>query len=242
MIKVFTHTSTMIPARLLAVELTALGRRTEAVANPLHIMSDDTVINYGAVIRTNAINSPQFIGVCGNKLNFSHVLGENGFNTPEYKGTNVIPTSYPVVVRSTLHGQGGEGISFANNLLEFNRLMRPGYYWTKFYNCSFELRAHIMGGEVKRIFKKVKEEEDNFPIRNSQHDYHYSLRDINNYPKVLQIVEQLSEIFGIDNFYALDLGYEDSTKSYVIYEANSAPGLNSNTAKLYANYLFKRLH
>jgi hypothetical protein len=44
-----------------------------------------------------------------------------------------------------------------------------------------------------------------------------------------------------DNYYAADIGWDSNRKEYFIFEFNSAPGLNENTAKVYAEFLAERI-
>jgi hypothetical protein len=242
-IKILTKPCTFNPAKMIA-DLINQDIECKVTTHPEFIRDNDTYVRYGCNTIVNhgtdsMINSINFINLVGNKINFSHKLLEHNIYTPEYHNSG-IPNEFPCVIRETLTGMGGIGIHFINNREEFNAKWRTGYYWTKFYNCEFELRAHILGGEVNRIFKKTKEDEDRFPIRNSQNGYHFSLRTVSNYPKVDELVEALESINPINEeggFYALDLGYDNSTHQYLVYEANSAPGLSEPTSIEYANYI-----
>ena len=47
----------------------------------------------------------------------------------------------------------------------------------------------------------------------------------------------MTEVFGTDAFYSLDVGWDSVKKEYFVIEANSCSGLNSHTVEVYADYL-----
>jgi len=72
-----------------------------------------------------------------------------------------------------------------------------------------------------------------YQLKNSS-SCRYILQDISNkdrYKKLRNIISVLKELLGENNFYALDIGYNEDEKDYYIIEGNSAPGLNKETAK-----------
>jgi D-alanine-D-alanine ligase-like ATP-grasp enzyme len=68
--------------------------------------------------------------------------------------------------------------------------------------------------------------------------YHYSIvNDIENNYKVAQdLVLKTFELLGL-GFGRADVGYNSKKKSYILFEINTSPGLNVNTAELYATHL-----
>lgn len=196
--------------------------------------------NDAAVEGDTSFNSPLFISLSKNKMNFSLFCKENELYSPEYFTREVVPTEFPVVMRSTLTGYGGVGIHFARNIDEFNQTMCRTWHWTPFVRCQFELRMHLFNGEVNRIYKKEPiHEESEFPIRNSYNEYHYSLKNNDKYPKVLELGNRLGELFRPlgGKFAAVDLGWDAVNKKYFIFEINSAPGLNRTNAMEYAQFI-----
>ena len=121
----------------------------------------------------------------------------------------------------------------------------PVLDWTYWYDFKFELGVHILGGEIVKVFKKLRNdelEEEKFPIRNTQRGYHFSLRENwkERYRGLEKFVKKLYEIIPI-KFARLDIGYDND--GYRLIEINSAPDLsqNQNTLNLYANYLVKEI-
>lgn len=187
-------------------------------------------------------NSAELIREISNKLRFSRMLTETELpHIRLYKG---VPEKYPVVVRRELQGSKGSGIIICRNEEEFSPLSR--YYWSYWYNFSQEYGVHILGGEVVKIFKKRwigGEIESDFPIRNTDNGYHYSLVEIGTrYKKLKELMHTLYERIPI-NMCRFDVGKEADSGRYIIIEGNTAPGLstNDNTLGLYVNFLREKL-
>lgn len=185
-------------------------------------------------------NSIEVIKTVSNKLLFSEFCkGEGIPQLTLYRG---IPEKYPVFVRTLLNSYGGRGIEIINSDEEYEKLQEhPFSYFVKF---DFELRCHVLNGEIVKIFKKIPPdgmEEKEFPIRNQDNGYHFSLRNIDKYPKARDICHFLYEKLNI-KFCGVDLGYDPTSKDYTIIEVNSCPGLNEETSKIYAEFLYRELH
>jgi glutathione synthase/RimK-type ligase-like ATP-grasp enzyme len=149
---------------------------------------------------------------------------------------------FPLLIRKTLSGYGGQGIVVCTTREEFNSQWRNTYYWTRFVHTDFELRVHVFDGQVIKIFKKQcsADTEVSNPIRNVGHDYHFSMRDISKYGKVIELVNKLTPIInGVH--YGLDLGYDSKRKEYFVFECNTGCGLNTETAQLYADLIYNKL-
>jgi len=191
--------------------------------------------------RDTVFNSPEDIAVMVSKSRFSRLLREHDLPTPIfYQGR--YPSDFPVLIRESLSSFGGRGIHVADNSRVFENLYRNAFWWTTYIPTIFELRVHVLGGKIAKVFKKVSERPDELmPIRNITRGYHFSLVDNNKYPKVEALVKTIGEFFK-PAFYALDIGWDSRNKEYFIFEANSAPGLNENTAELYAKFLCGELN
>ena len=239
------------PARTLAGKISEItGNNYLATTRPERIRSYP-FIRYGTSsyipnrIQETEYNSGEFIRIIGNKNRFSYLMQENDIYCPIFY-TTTVPEEFPVLVRSTMNGNSGEGITIVRSIDGFNTIFRPGYYWTPFIYTEFELRIHVAGNNILRVFKKIYsgDLEEELPIRNMARGYHFSLRsNADKYPKVQELVDRLNEIPLFQNkFYALDLGWDKVEKEYLTFEANSCPGMSENTAELYANYLIERLN
>lgn len=196
-------------------------------------------------------NNPQHIALAGNKFRLSNFLSENDGeeeklpNLTLYNRNIIQNDEFPVVVRTVLNGNGGNGIIVCKTPEEFSRYRNS--VWSHWYNFQFELGVHILGGNIVKVFKKVRQEnleEEEFPIRNTQRGYSFKLK--NNWREVYKgLQEFVSKLYGVlpIQFARLDVGYDKSTGGYRLIEINSAPNLseNVNTLNLYVDFLVEKL-
>lgn len=202
-------------------------------------------INYGNGDVESKFNSADFIQLCSSKLLFSKTMAEKGFFVPIFSKRMPVESDFPIMVRTTLSACGGKGIIIVPTLAEYSQ--RPEcrqFFWTKFIRITKEYRAHFIGGEFKKVFEKVctVENESKYPVRNIGNDYHFKL--INKpevFGKLNELEIQLAQALGDNCFCGIDLGWAPEEKKYFIFEANSAPGLNSHTVVIYAKFLCERL-
>lgn len=196
--------------------------------------SDDTLLN-----------SPGFIRLCSDKKAFADLLRNENINAPEFLHIREGEGRFPIVVRETLTSSGGRGIHVVRNRQELEPFrFNSHWWWTPFVRTRCEYRIHVLGGQVARVFAKVREdgrEEEEFPIRNLSNGYHFSLR--------FEPRPELTELAGmVDNhlpdgagFYTLDVGYIGRNEGFIVFEANTAPGLNETSATAYAEFLLRAI-
>jgi hypothetical protein len=246
--KILCGNSSNPSARLLRDALQEiLGGKILVTHRPETIRRNEYFIRYGsgkAVVNgiDLNLNSAELVCVAGSKREFSEMTHEKIY-TPLFRKSK--PEKFPLLIRTTLHGWGGEGIIVCKSAEEFNANWRPEFWWTEFVHTEFEIRAHIHGGKVIKVFKKILPEgatEDEFPIRHNS-NYHFSLVSSDKYPKLISAVNRLCEdsIFG-DGYFAVDAGWDAEKKEYFIFEINSAPGLNEFSAYEYAVYIYERMN
>ncbi len=249
--KILTHRSCIVSARLLRDHLSdIIGRVIHVTTNPVRIRGP--FIRYGSAsdvgVPDTQFNSQAFVRLVSNKSAFSRLLGDNQVPTPMFHRTTLpIANQYPVLIRKTLNASGGRGIVICPDVATFNQHWNAAYVWTPFVKTQFELRVHVLGGKVVKVFKKRfvgvggAEEADELiepklPIRNLDKGYHYSARELDTYPKIHDLVKKLDPIIK-GRFYTLDVGWDKVKKQYFVFEANSGSGLNTQTVELYADYL-----
>lgn len=253
MLKILTYEKIFPSAKLLRDKLSTI------LGIPIIVTSDPEKINgpfirYGNSARTEktekfclSLNSGRFVLIASNKLVFSNLMQKSGIYSPiYYKIQQPSDTLFPVVIRKTLKGFGGEGIIVCNNKEEYKMVYKEDYYWTKYIKTRFELRVHILGGVPVKLFKKQREEdlaEEEFPIRNNDRGYHFSNIPVERFPKIYEISKKLADIMvplgGL--FFSADIGWDTEEKKYFVFEVNSASGLNDNTAEIYAKFIAKEL-
>jgi hypothetical protein len=231
----------ILSARLLASAYTEIYNKKCKVTKYIEkINIKEPYIRYGSLsVKMNTedgnYNSVGFVHTCCDKLYFASLMEVNNIPSPKFNKEK--PTKYPILIRTTLTGHGGIGIHKVFNEEEYQRF--KGHYWTPLLNVKKEYRAHILGGKISRLFRKVLQdqsvEEGDYPIRNSHEGYHFRLLDHASTPKLVSFCNSIAEkVMG--KFYALDIGLlEDG--SLMVFEANSAPGLNNNTVKDYITFI-----
>jgi hypothetical protein len=191
------------------------------------------------------LNSREFIQLVSNKKSFADLISESGFYTPTFQHIGEGAGEFPIMIRETLSSFGGRGchVVSSNEELRQYRANR-NWWWTPYVHTTYECRAHVLDGQVVRVFRKEyngEGAEAEFPIRNSANGYHFSLRSVDANPAIVDLVRELHPLLPPNGFYALDLGWIHDENRYFIFEANSAPGLNENTARLYAEFLYNKL-
>lgn len=208
-------------------------------------------VRYGASSGVNCrdtnFNSPDFINLVSHKQRFSSAIKDK-FNTPIFiRQREPRDDEFPIVIREYMQSFGGKGIVMCPDRETFDNNWH-GSYWTRFVRTTQEFRVHVLGGEIGRLFRKiriivdgVRPPESEFPIRTIKSgDYRFSLWDDNNsFPTLNEEVRRLHDEIG-GKCYALDVGQLPDEGGWFIYEANSAPGINPNTASVYAKFLVEQ--
>lgn len=168
-------------------------------------------------------------------------MEKNGIYSPVYN-KSLGELVFPLLIRETLTSFGCRGIHVIKNEEEFNEVWRNSYFWTKYVTLNFELRVHILGGKLSKIFKKELNEPQEYPIRNNSL-CHFSLRNLEKYPKLDSFIGNLTNIEEVSKgkFYSIDIGWDSENKKYFVIEFNTGSGLNENTAEEYAKYIYANL-
>ena len=183
-----------------------------------------------------AINRPEFIKICANKDRFAKHLISFGINSVVFHATDKNLT-FPLIIRTTLTGYGGKGIILCNNMEDFYDNWDIGYFWTPVIEKKREFRVHIIGGNIVKIMEKVPK--STYDIVLNSKTANFRRKDIKYFKWMEGVVDKLNTAFGKKSFYAIDIA--ETHNDYVIFEANSAPGLNNYTAKIYAEHILKLL-
>lgn len=247
---ILSHPRLTASAKLLANKIGELSGEAVGVSvYPIDQNRNTCIIRFGnsAILnyeREIKYNSPNHIRLAGNKLRLSELLMENEF--PHVVFNRGEPEYFPIVARDELNRGGGIGIRVIQSLEEYEN-SETVIDWTPWYNFKFELGVHILGGEIVRVFKKLRNEgleEEQYPIRNTHRGYHFSLRENwkERYTGLEKFVKKLYELVPIQ-FARLDVGYDKETGGYRLIEINSAPDLsqNENTLNMYAQFLYERI-
>ena len=148
-----------------------------------------------------------------------------------------IPEDAPVFCRTLLTSHGGNGIIIANNRSEL--VDAPLY--TKSYNVAYEYRVHCTPTQVidvvqkKRMSTATCEERGivrNELIRNHDNGWVFARGDINVSQAILDAAMSAVGALGLD-FGAVDIAKtHQNEKPIVVFEINSAPGLDEGGTTL----------
>jgi glutathione synthase/RimK-type ligase-like ATP-grasp enzyme len=185
-------------------------------------------------------NSREFIHTCAYKKAFSDLMREHNIYSPEFF-RNPRDREYPLLIRETLSSFGGRGIHYIDNDEQFNRIWKTGFWWTPFIDLKFEMRAHIVKGEVIKLYIKKLLDGIEVPIRTNENTHWVKISNDNlhtKYKKLRELAKIITEITG-GSFYGLDIGWDDNKKEYFVLEANSAPGLSLISSDDYASSILR---
>jgi len=227
-----------LSARLLA---TLLGLKP--TSNIDKIKDGKVIIRYGNSFgnfdQDTIINSAEAIKICSDSVKFSQWCKDNGFNTPEYlpfKFTETI--TYPFLLRKKYHKQGKD-IIFVKSPDELNNLddFKGKLYHVPYIEADIELGIHLVNQKVVKLFKKILNEENSTIIKNQDSCHYHIINNLEeNFQYAQELCENLFKKIGL-NFGRVDIAYNSINKRYIIWEVNTAPGLNKFTGDLYAKVL-----
>jgi len=185
-------------------------------------------------------NHPTVIKLCADSVAFSRFCKGHNFYSPQYKKFSMehVP-GLPFLLRNRWH-RSGLDIDIINNRQDLDDLSVDrihGRYWVPLIETKYEIRVHFVLGDIVRIFVK-RPGIDALPnsfIRTLHHGWHYSIKNNvgEEWTKAKQIAHNLAEDLGL-GFGGIDMAWVPKEKRYIIWEVNTAPGLNANTLELYA--------
>jgi len=232
---------------------TQLGLKATRSVKKLKRLGKAPVIRYGCSEgnfgdRDTKINDPKIIKLCANSYYFSRWAKEHGYETPLYRKFSLtnIP-EFPFLLRR-LHHMGGRDIILINSMDDLRKLsikQLANRYWVAYTETTFELRVHVINGQIARVFKKINpgaKSRGEF-VRSSKKGWRYSLREnldekyIKAQKICLNIMEDLGLVFG-----GIDIAWDNDNRRYVIWEVNTAPGLSQPTLNIYGALLRELLY
>jgi glutathione synthase/RimK-type ligase-like ATP-grasp enzyme len=248
-IKVFPYRSGSRGARALAdaVEGRVLRREGSKYAR----REGDLIINWGATdcpySGRGVANQPDTIEPASNKLKCFNLMKAAGVSIPRF-WTNMkdIPDeAFPIMCRTVLTGHSGAGIVVAERR---DQLVKAPLY-TQYMKKKHEYRVHAIrkpGGAtsiitVQRKAKRNDVADANFMVRNLANGFVYVVCPDGEVPgavgrEALNALECSGLAFG-----AVDVIWNEHTKTAYVLEINTAPGLEERTAQAYA-VAFKEIY
>jgi len=208
----------------------------------------DIVINWGRSERRfngEYINIPESVVNASDKLLASKILGANKVPQPEYTTDRAIAEQWAsegttVVCRKLLRASCGRGIVLA---VEAKDIVNAPLY-TKYVKKADEYRVHVAFGEVIDVQQKkrrlgVPDDKVNWQIRNAANGWVFTRDGVSAPDCVKTAAVSAVNALGLD-FGAVDIGYNVKAARPVVYEVNTAPGLEGSTLDTYFEAFIKK--
>lgn len=226
--------------RVLSQELTKLGIR--------HVRRDSSTTKpprkYDFIIPWGSIDADSHISSAQNKLETFKKLKEANISIPEFsteyaKAKEWVDAGYRVLCRTLLRASGGKGIHLVNTVAEI--VKAPLY--VRYQPKKHEYRVHVYRGRVidvqqKRKRSGVSAESFNKYLRNYAQGWVFCRQNIVE-PELLRdlalsVVSSLGLVLG-----AVDIIYNPATNQLLVLEVNTAPGIEGETVKKYAEAIIQ---
>ena len=117
--------------------------------------------------------------------------------------------------------------------------------YTKYVKKADEYRIHVFDGNVidiqqKRKRQEVPNDEINYQIRNACNGWVFCRDNVHCPAECLALARRAVAVLGLD-FGAVDIGYNRSSTAAVVYEVNTAPGLEGTTLDKYHEAITARI-
>jgi hypothetical protein len=232
-------------SRRLANELGV--KRIHPTRQTFRARSDTCIINWGrsSPYWENGVailNRPENVANTLNKFRALKLMKEGGILTPDFtQDKNTARRwqrdGFVVFERHLLNSCGGRGIVTR----EPGSLIGNAQLYTKDIRKTKEYRVHIGKSGIIFVQRKVNRNDDSrmeLVMNLSSYVYFRRVRD---YPSwIIETAMEVNTLFGLD-FCAVDIGIGVDGKAYV-FEANTAPGIESQTLEAYADYFRKLMN
>lgn len=213
----------------------------------------DVLINWGNTtqnLEMPSLNPSTAILEVSNKLTFFNLMKESGNGEiipPFYSESGSIPESaYPIVCRTVLAGHSGAGIVIAATPED----LVPAPLYVKYIKKQDEYRVHlgrnsdgtlvVIGVQRKARKLDVPSENVNWQVRNHQNGFVYVRQNVTPPESVLEVSKQAFTATSLD-FGAVDVIWNANAERAYVLEINTAPGLEGETVKEYAEFFKERM-
>jgi glutathione synthase/RimK-type ligase-like ATP-grasp enzyme len=203
----------------------------------------DVIINWGrSERRFNGlyINAPEAVVEASDKLRTAKVFGEYRVPQPDFTESRETAQGWvdggcAVVCRTLLRASEGRGIVIASK--DSKQVLVKAPLYAKYVKKQDEYRVHVAFEKVvdvqqKKKRQEVPNEDVNYQIRNTANGWVYVRSEVSA-PRCVRdaaiaAVAALSLDFG-----AVDIGFNVKEGLAVVYEVNTAPGLEGQTLDTY---------
>jgi len=231
MIKIFPYKAGSESAKALAL---ALNAKIIKLKNSKFKWKDNqSVINWGnSKPLGKCLNQDTTIAT--HKLKAFNAFKKHGVSAPLYTTSKKEALEWckkgTVLGRQLLRGNSGKGIFILNTENE-----RVGKLYTLYVKKHREFRVHVINGTVERIQEKLlRKGSPPSLIRSYDNGYVFCEPKCMPPDTVLSNAIAAVKACGLD-FGAVDVIYNDKQERAYVLEVNTAPGISTHTAEIYAN-------
>lgn len=207
----------------------------------------DLIVYYGGVDRLHyqehcTINANR--EVAQNKLSAFNAFQDAGLSTvPWTTDKNVALTWDLIVLRSTLTGHSGQGITLHDKNDGGGEFLQDAPLYTQYVKKTYECRVHVFNGKVidAQVKRKVRDAEAvDTKIRNIHTGWVYCREDFVLDERAKELAVAACAATSLD-FGAVDIIYNQHHDKFYLLEVNTAPGLTGTTLINYISEIKKCL-
>lgn len=251
-LKIYPYNLSSESAKFLATTLR--GKRIR-VDGSYRYKRGDLIVNWGnshvprwatAQALVHMLNKPQYVALASDKIQTFRILTEAGIDNIPLWTTNIetargwfrravrpAGSINAVVCRTLTRANSGRGIVLAKSADE----IVPAPLYTRYTPKQFEFRIHVSinGGIIDMQEKKKRNGFDgNKYIRSHDNGWVFCRENIQVPQQVQTTALDAVAAIGLD-FAAVDIGYHEEIGA-IIYELNTAPGIEGQTLENYGNH------
>lgn len=207
------------------------------------VKPNDVVINWGITKNLKScaptLNSPESVGDASNKSIAFTMMSISGVRCVEWTALKCIAEVWlqedsTVVVRKKLTGHSGDGIVILEKGFKIENVPEAPLY-TRYVHKVKEFRVHVVNGKVIDTQQKIKDpdrEVVSWKVRSHENGFIFARNGIVHSEDRDNLAINACKALGLD-FGAVDIVQDKKGVLYVL-EVNTAPGLEGQTVKNYA--------
>lgn len=215
------------------------------------LVKDGFMVNWGSscplFVRHDAriLNNPNAVAGACSKLYTLRLLTESKvpcltFTEDQNEALSWLFDGSSVVCRDIINGRGGDGIRIINRKA-WNRGGRPApdfgraRLFTRYFPKVQEIRVHVADGQILAVAEKRKRlgQPGDYWIRSHSRGWIFAEARAE-FGEAREVARSAVKALNLD-FGAVDIGIADNGAS-VVFEVNTAPGLEGRTLESYAAY------
>lgn len=181
-------------------------------------------------------NPPDCVDKAVNKIRFLEICTQNDIPCPRWTtnraDATVLARTNDIVARTLITAHGGRGIALIKRGTEE---LPEAKLYTVYVPKKTEYRVHVCGDNVFDVQqKKLKRgtQNPNFQIRSWDNGWIFARQGVKFPDEVAETAVKAVKALGLD-FGAVDVGWNELKKQPIVYEVNTAPGIEGETLDTY---------